>query len=90
MSSSPPSGTVNVFPIHALVAFLTNSTFIRSLRFVNSPLTDDSHLVRVLPHLQVIRGTDLSGCSSLLDSALIKLVQQCPLLQLLDISGNCT
>jgi hypothetical protein len=94
MSSSPHSGTTNVFPIDALAAFLTNSKFIRSLRFVNSPLIDDSHLVRVLPHLQMIREIDLSGCGSLSDSTLIKLAQQCPSLQLLDISrlgitGRC-
>lgn len=84
----------NSFPIEELGAFLTNSKFIRSLRFVDSVLIDDSHLVRVLPHLQMMREIDLSGCSSLSDSTLIKLAQQCPSLQTLDISrlsitGRC-
>ncbi|KAK8898531.1 hypothetical protein M9Y10_000822 [Tritrichomonas musculus] len=85
---------VNAFPIDELAAFLTNSKFIRSLRFIDSVLIDDSHLVRVLPHLQMMREIDLSGCGSLSDSTLIKLAQQCPSLQILDISrlaitGRC-
>lgn len=85
---------VNAFPIDELAAFLTNSKFIRSLRFIDSVLIDDLHLVRVLPHLQMMREIDLSGCGSLSDSTLIKLAQQCPSLQILDISrlaitGRC-
>jgi hypothetical protein len=73
---------------------LTNSKFIRSLQFNDSLLIDDSHLVRVLPHLQMILELDVSGCRSLSDSTLIKLAQQCPSLQILDISrlsitGRC-
>lgn len=85
---------VNAFPIDELAAFLTNSKFIRSLKFVDSVLIDDSHLVRVLPHLQMMREIDLSGCALLSDSTLIKLAQQCPSLQILDVSrlaitGRC-
>ena len=85
---------VNAFPIDELAAFLTNSKFIRSLKFVDSVLIDDAHLVRVLPHLQMMREIDLSGCAQLSDSTLIKLAQQCPSLQILDVSrlaitGRC-
>lgn len=88
------SPRVNAFPIDDLSAFLVNSKFIRSLRFIDSVLIDDSHLVGVMPHLQMMREIDLSGCSSLSDSTLIKLAQQCPSLQILDISrlaitGRC-
>ena len=84
----------NIFPIEELNSFLTNSKYIRSLRFNDSLLIDDLHLVNLLPHLQMMRELDLSGCISLSDSTLIKLAQQCPSLQLLDISklpitGRC-
>ena len=84
----------NVFPINELISFLTNSKSVRSLRFTDSTMIDDSHLVQVLPHLQMMREIDLSGCITLSDSTLIKLAQQCPSLQLLDISrlpitGRC-
>lgn len=89
--SSPES---NVFPIDILIQFLTNSKHVRSLKFVDSISIDDSHLFNVSPHLQRIREIDLSGCTRLSDSSLIKLAQQCPSLQLLDISrlsitGRC-
>jgi hypothetical protein len=91
MSSSPHSETANVLPIDVLVAFLTNSKFTRSLRFVNSHLIDNSLLVRVLQNLQMIREINLSGCNWLSDSTLIKLVQQCPSLYfwVLHMDGGC-
>ena len=84
----------NIFPIEELFNFLTNSKSIRSLHFVSSSLIDDNHLQKVAPHLQMIREIDLSGCVSLTDSTLIKLAQQCPSLQTLNISklpitGRC-
>jgi len=84
----------NAFPIEDLLSFLTNSKYIRSFQFLDSLLIDDNHLVNVLPHLQMMREIDLSGCGSLSDSTLIKLAQQCPSLQLIDISrlpitGRC-
>ena len=84
----------NVFPIEELLNFIINSKSVRSLHFVDSTLIDDYHLQKVAPHLQSIREIDLSGCISLTDSTLIKLAQQCPSLQTLDISrlpitGRC-
>ncbi|KAH0792167.1 F-box/LRR-repeat protein 20 isoform X2 [Histomonas meleagridis] len=85
---------INTFPVDVLFHFLSSSKFIRSLTFTDSVFIDDSHLVKLLPRLQMIQEINLSGCSSITDSILIRLSQQCPSLQILDISrlsitGRC-
>jgi hypothetical protein len=70
-----------------LSLFLTSSRLIKSLHFVDSPSLTDSQLSPMLPHLQMMTEIDLSGCSSVTDSAVIKIAQQCPSLESFNMSG---